>query len=78
MSSVVCPGGGEMFRYGQVRFLFHRSEVLAESVAEPTSSFADVTQGACTTNDDVNEVTCGTSELLSNCQRSTRGVDLSR
>ena len=31
-----------MFRYGQVRFLFQRSEVLAESVAEPMSSFADV------------------------------------
>ena len=42
ISSVVCPGGGEMFRYGQLRFLFHRSEVLAESVAEPTSSFAHV------------------------------------
>ena len=50
--------------------------MLAESVAEPTSSFADVTQGACTTSNDVDEVTSGTCELLSNCQRSTRGVDL--
>ena len=30
--------------------------MLTESVAEPTSSFADVTQGACTTSNDVNEV----------------------
>ena len=52
--------------------------MLAESVAEPTSSFADVTQGACTTSNDVNEVTSGTCELLSNCQRSTRGADLGR
>ena len=30
--------------------------MLAESVAEPTSSFADVTRGACTTSNDVNEL----------------------
>ena len=53
-----------MFRFGQVPFPFHRSEILAESVAEPTSSFADVTMGACTTSNDVDEVTSGTCELL--------------
>ena len=65
MSSVVC-------------FLFCRSEMPAESVTEPTSSFADVTRSACTTSNDVNEITSGTCELLSNCQWSTKGVDLGR
>ena len=42
------------------------------------SSFAHVTQGACTTSNGINEGPSGTCELLSKCQRSTRGVDLGR
>ena len=48
--------------------------MLAESVTEPTSSFADVTQDTCTTSNDINEVISGTCELLSNGQRSTRDI----
>ena len=77
MSSDVCLGEEKCFATGRSAFFFHRSEMLA-SIAEPTSNFADVTQGACTTSNDVDEVTSGACERLSNCQRSTRGVDLGR
>ena len=57
---------------------FYRSEMLAESLAKPTSSFADVTQSACTTSKDVDKVTSCTCELLLNRQRSTKCGDQGR
>ena len=48
ISSFVCPGDEKCFaRVGPL--FFNGSEMLAESVAEPTCSFEDVTQGAWTT-----------------------------
>ncbi len=50
--------------------------MFAEPVTEPTPCFANVRHGACTTSEDINDVTGRAREPLSYCQRSTRGVDL--
>ena len=67
-----------MFSHGQVRFLCDGAQMFTGPVPKPASSFINVRQSACTTSNNVNEVTSRTRESLSDDQRSTRGVDLER
>ena len=52
--------------------------MFTEPVSETASSFTNVRQSACTTSNNVNEVTSRTRESLLDGQTSTRGVDLER
>ena len=75
--SCCVSGKAEMFSYGQVRFLCDGAQqMFTEPVPEPASSFINVRHSACTTSNNVNEVTGRTRESLSDGQRSTRGFDL--
>ena len=61
-----------MFSHGQVRFLCDGAQMFTGPVPKPASSFISVRQSACTTSNNVNEVTSRTRESLSDGQRSTR------